>query len=80
MEQLLWGELGDYDPAAFKEKRNGWNLRRWPLEQEQCAGIRAQLRKRIMEELDERRQIEDQELFELIDRSIRDMGRRAFFP
>ena len=50
------------------------------MEQEQCAGIRAQLRKRIMEELDERRQIEDQELFELIDRSIRDMGRESFLP
>ena len=50
------------------------------MEQEQCAGIRAQLRKRIMEELDERRQIEDQELFELIDRSIRIWGGRAFFP
>ena len=50
------------------------------MEQKQSVQIRGQLRLRIMEELDRRRQIEDQELYELIDRSIEEMGRQVFLP
>ncbi len=48
--------------------------------QEKHEGIRAQLRRRIMEELDQRRQFEDEELYELIDRAIQEMGRETYLP
>ena len=41
-------------------------------------GVRSQLRSRIMEELDQRRHISDQELYDLIDRTIQETGRQMY--
>ena len=43
-------------------------------------GVRSQLRSRIMEELDQRRHISDQELYDLIDRTIQETGRQMYLP
>lgn len=43
-------------------------------------GVRSQLRSRIMEELDQRRHISDQELYDLIDRTIQENGRQMYLP
>ena len=43
-------------------------------------GVRSQLRSRIMEELDQRRHISDQELYDLIDRTIKEPGRQMYLP
>lgn len=43
-------------------------------------GVRSQLRSRIMEELDQRRHISDQELYDLIDRTIQETGRQTYLP
>lgn len=42
--------------------------------------VRSQLRSRIMEELDQRRHISDQELYDLIDRTIQETGRQMYLP
>ena len=39
-------------------------------------GVRSQLRSRIMEELDQRRHISDQELYDLIDRTMQETDRQ----
>ena len=43
-------------------------------------GVRARLRRRIVEELDGRRETGDGELEEIIDRSIREMGNELYLP
>ena len=43
-------------------------------------GVRSQLRSQIMEELDQRRHISDQELYDLIDRTIQETGRQMYLP
>lgn len=43
-------------------------------------GIRSRLRCRIMEELNDRRQVDDEELNELIDRAIVETGRELYLP
>ena len=47
---------------------------------ERKEGVRSQLRSRIMEELDQRRHISDQELYDLIDRTIQETGRQMYLP
>ena len=43
-------------------------------------GIRSRLRRRIMEELTESRDMDDEQLLERIDTAIRDMGQGIYLP
>ena len=43
-------------------------------------GVRNRLRHRVMEELNERRQVDDEELNEMIDRAIVETGRELYLP
>ena len=43
-------------------------------------GVRSGLRHRIVEELNGRRETGDEELLEIIDRSIREMGNEIYLP
>ena len=43
-------------------------------------GIRSRLRRRIMEELTESRNMDDEQLLERIDTAIRDMGQGIYLP
>lgn len=44
------------------------------------AGIRAQLRSEVMEEIQDRRHMEDEELFAAIDRAIGQKGQQIYLP
>ena len=50
------------------------------MERERKEGVRGQLRMRIMEELDQQRHTSDEELYQLIDQAIREMGKELYLP
>ena len=73
MDQLLWGEMGDFVRALLEG--GGEMTERNPRE-----GIREELRQKIMEQLQECSRMEDDELYEKIDRAIREKGQELFLP
>lgn len=71
------GFCGAGEPQSNDE---GVNLVQSEGRETEREGVRARLRRRIVEELDGRRETGDGELEEIIDRSIREMGNELYLP
>lgn len=60
--------MGEHDAQMYKRKEPGMK------------GVREELRERLRVELNERQQVTDEELYELIDISILETGQRVYLP
>lgn len=66
----------EHEDRMLQEKR----IRIQQENEENREGIRSRLRRRIMEELTESRNMDDEQLLERIDTAIRDMGQGIYLP